>query len=149
MNSMGQAINYKTLSKDFIGVNAAVGGALLSMFVVMLLQRYDIIPSVPCGIYALFGIYCPGCGGTRSLFALLHGHVGKSLICNPAVLLGIALVLYYEIGVLITLAKKNGKYYFCTNMGLILGYLVVIVVFAVVRDWLLLGCQIDMLKDFV
>lgn len=27
-----------------------------------------------CVVYRLFGIYCPGCGGTRAVSALLTGH---------------------------------------------------------------------------
>ena len=28
----------------------------------------------PCGFYHLTGWYCPGCGGTRSVWCLLHGN---------------------------------------------------------------------------
>lgn len=39
----------------------------------------------PCILHMLFGIYCPGCGGTRSISALLHGHLWDSFICHPLV----------------------------------------------------------------
>ena len=49
-----------------------------------------------CPLYELTGLYCPGCGGTRSLTALLHGKLLLALHENPAVpalvLLG---VLFY------------------------------------------------------
>ncbi len=37
-----------------------------------------------CPFYELTGLYCPGCGGTRSITALLHGHPLLALHENPA-----------------------------------------------------------------
>ena len=56
-----------------------------------------------CQFYNLTGLYCPGCGGTRSLTALLHGHFLLALHENPLVpaLLVIILLFYIErIGIL-------------------------------------------------
>jgi Protein of unknown function (DUF2752) len=36
----------------------------------------------PCPIHQLFGIDCPGCGATRALAALLHGHLREALRLN-------------------------------------------------------------------
>lgn len=149
MDSKNEITNYRVLFRDFIIVNIASGGALLTMLIVVLLQRYDILPSFPCGIHELFKVYCPGCGGTRAAFALLQGHVLQSLFYNPAVLLGILLILYYELGVIVTLIRKNGKCYFHKKAGLIYGYLFIVIFFTVIRDWLLVGYQLDMLKDFI
>jgi hypothetical protein len=38
---------------------------------------------LPCGFHAVTGLPCPGCGLTRSVLALLHGHVGESLRLHP------------------------------------------------------------------
>lgn len=35
-----------------------------------------------CVFFELSGIYCPGCGATRALYAILHGDVMRSLRCN-------------------------------------------------------------------
>lgn len=40
----------------------------------------------PCVFNTFFGLYCPGCGGTRAVEALLHGHLLKSLWYHPIVL---------------------------------------------------------------
>lgn len=39
----------------------------------------------PCILYTLTGVYCPGCGGTRSVLHLLTGHPLKCLIYHPLV----------------------------------------------------------------
>lgn len=44
--------------------------------------------STGCKFYALTGFYCPACGGTRALNALLHGHLAASLRLNPSVAFG-------------------------------------------------------------
>ncbi len=43
-------------------------------------------PILPiCTLYRLTGIYCPGCGGTRSTIYLLTGHPIRSFIYHPVV----------------------------------------------------------------
>ena len=39
-----------------------------------------------CIFYQLWGVYCPGCGGTRSLLALAHGHILQSAWYHPLLL---------------------------------------------------------------
>lgn len=147
--SNNQTINYKLLLRDFIIVNVTAGAALLLMLLVMILQTKDILPSFPCFLHDFLHMYCPGCGGTRATFTLLKGEVIQSVSYNPAILLGVLLVVYYEIGVIMTLMKRNGKYYFYRKNGLVMAYLVIVLVFAVVRDWLLLGFRVDLLQDFI
>ena len=38
-----------------------------------------------CTFHSLTGYNCPGCGGTRAMHALLHGHVARALWFNPYV----------------------------------------------------------------
>lgn len=138
-----------TLLRDFFIINIACGVAAFMMFAVMILQRIHIIPSIPCGLVYLFHIYCPGCGGTRALFAMLHGHFLKSLYYNPAVVLGAALILYYEVAVIVTLIKNNGKTYYYRKSTLVYIYLVIVFGYAIVRDILLFVPGIDMLGDIL
>lgn len=39
----------------------------------------------PCLLYQYFGVYCPGCGGSRAVKALLSGNVTASLFYHPFV----------------------------------------------------------------
>lgn len=38
-----------------------------------------------CVVYRMFGIYCPGCGGTRAVNAILTGHFLQALWYHPLV----------------------------------------------------------------
>lgn len=39
----------------------------------------------PCLFHRWTGLYCPGCGGTRAVFALLHGNIYASFGYHPLV----------------------------------------------------------------
>jgi len=43
----------------------------------------------PCPFHALTGLYCPGCGSTRTLHALLHGDIGQAMAMNPLLVLAL------------------------------------------------------------
>lgn len=55
----------------------------------LLIIRYADIPllkaATPCAFHAATGYYCPGCGGTRAVYALLHGHLFRSVLYHPFV----------------------------------------------------------------
>ncbi|WP_455581024.1 DUF2752 domain-containing protein [Dysosmobacter sp.] len=61
-----------------------VGIALAAAF---LLWKYGLgAPTVSgCWIWTHWHIYCPGCGGTRSVIALAQGHFLQALYYHPAV----------------------------------------------------------------
>ena len=48
-----------------------------------------------CPIYTAFHLSCPGCGGTRALAALLHGHLTEALRFNALVTLVLPIALVY------------------------------------------------------
>ncbi len=52
----------------------------------------------PCPFYQAYHLYCPSCGNTRSVMALLHGHVLASLHYNiiPFILLILGSLAYVE-----------------------------------------------------
>ncbi|MDP2340694.1 MAG: DUF2752 domain-containing protein [Deltaproteobacteria bacterium] len=41
----------------------------------------------PCPLFWLTGLQCAGCGTTRALHALVHGHVGEAIALNPFTML--------------------------------------------------------------
>ncbi len=48
-----------------------------------------------CALYRYTGFYCPGCGGSRALSALLHGNILASILYHPLVPFLAALYLAY------------------------------------------------------
>ena len=46
-----------------------------------------------CNFSQQFHLYCPGCGGTRAVESLLHGHVITSFMQNPVPVYAILLFL--------------------------------------------------------
>lgn len=47
-----------------------------------------------CPLYAMTGIYCPGCGSTRALHELLHGQLLSALGLNLMTVTALPFVLY-------------------------------------------------------
>ncbi len=47
-----------------------------------------------CMFRALTGLVCPGCGSTRALHQLLHGHVGSAFVLNPLLLIVLPILMY-------------------------------------------------------
>lgn len=139
-------MNRQRLFRDFLIANIMSGIGILIMFFGLLLQRWKYLPTPPCLFLQATHMYCPGCGGTRALFAMLNGQLLTSFLYNPAVLLGAVLILHYELGVIITLLVNNGKYYYCRNPWPVYVYIGIVLGFAVVRNILLAGFGIDLLS---
>ena len=80
--------------------NRLIALAVLLLLGAGALLLYTFDPSAPnnyfprCPSYWLFGVYCPGCGITRALHALLHGNVAQALAYNPLAILSAPIVLW-------------------------------------------------------
>lgn len=72
--------------------------AVSVIYLIRPLLYYTVTFFSGCLINKMFGIYCPGCGCTRSIFALLRFDVHLSLRENltPLVLLIVSLSFYLE-----------------------------------------------------
>lgn len=72
-------------------------GALLYRFPP---EKYSFYPV--CPVYRYLHLYCPGCGSTRALAALLHGRVIDAMHYNPLfvalvpLLLAFAVIVYWK-----------------------------------------------------
>ena len=62
---------------------------------------------INCPSVLLFDIYCPFCGITRAMGALLSGKIVTAFIYNPAFVLFIPCFLYYDVVILINMIKKK------------------------------------------
>lgn len=114
----------------------------------MSIDNLDKIINTGCIIRRLFRIYCPGCGGTRAVRALIRLDFGQSLYYNPIVIL---LFLYFLILIVNQIIEvihpekpKNCRVKVIAGKTL----LAFIICFAILRNYLLIFQGIDMLGDF-
>ena len=68
-------------------------------------QDYSFYPR--CPFFALTHHYCPGCGATRAIAEVLHGHAVEALRFNAAVTLLLPFVLCYFAAVYVTAQREN------------------------------------------
>lgn len=78
-------------------LTAFLAAGLLGAGVIWLF-RLDLSPFLlPCALRTWLGIYCPGCGGSRSFRFLLYGQILQSLFYHPLVPYGAAVCGWYWI----------------------------------------------------
>lgn len=82
---------------------------LLIKYIVPAYQRFTTGKLLPCIYYATTGYLCPGCGVTRSIYALAKGNILLSLRNNPIVLLIILFLILFYIEILSELFGKSIK----------------------------------------
>lgn len=100
--------------------------------------------STECLVRKHFQIYCPGCGGTRAVQALLRLQFAQSLCYNPVVILLILLVACLA-GIKVREARRAHKLY-TARIVVYSTFLILWLTYSVVRNILL--CRgIDLLGD--
>ena len=99
-----------------------------------------------CFVSAYWHLYCPGCGGTRALEALLHGRVLTSLLSHPVVIYLATIYLSYFLCASYTfLIKRDGQLYYRFHAWTLLGMPIIVLVNCVVRNLLLVVFHYDFL----
>ena len=73
-------------------------GIFLSYLLIAKFSHFRTFFHLPCLFRTLTGYYCPGCGGTRAVQALVHVELLRSLRCHPAVLPGVVMSIVFWIG---------------------------------------------------
>lgn len=88
-----------------------------------------------CGFYSLFHLYCPSCGNTRSVIALLNGNIPESLRYNLsiAVVSVLSVLAYIEFaafsfGKRIRLLPRRLSFYICL--------IIIMVIYWIVRNFI-------------
>lgn len=131
--------------KIFIAANALVALAVALFAVIASIAiHYGVYK---CALLETFHIYCPGCGGTRALFALFHFDILSSLRYNPILIVGIFVYAFYDIRIFLAIKREEHGYFQNCKFRLLIAYAVFIILNFVVRDVLLLGFGIDFIGD--
>lgn len=102
-----------------------MAGVIYILNRVLNLRLENLLPS--CYFFTATGYYCPGCGGTRSVCALLDGNIGMSIHYHIAVIYMLVYYILFELSHTISILTK-GKvkgllfcpYYFYIGIALII-----------------------------
>lgn len=109
----------------------------MDMFRIMILTR------MPCLFHELTGLYCPGCGGTRAVRALLKGHPLISFCYHPLVLYCALVGIWFVISNLIWKKTGNPRYRMgITNRYVYVGIALIVINFFV-KNFMILVMGID------
>lgn len=93
MNATSQVAPPKISTPPSLGIFAAVTLVLAGVMAGTVLfffnpSKYSFYPV--CQFHQLTGLNCPGCGGTRAAYQLLHGHFQSALHDNALFVLALA-----------------------------------------------------------
>lgn len=105
--------------------------------------------STECGFKRRFSLYCPGCGGSRALEELLKFNIVKSLRFNPVVLLLIITAILFAVTYILEKNKQSNKNYPLIRRVYTIFFLIVWLIFFIVRNILFVCFDMDMIGDFV
>lgn len=127
-----------------LGVAALCGAALCYLYL-WLAPRHPIL-APGCTLSRVTHLYCPGCGGTRAVAALLRGDIVRCLRANPIVpwVGGCAVYLYIRAWIAVWRGRpETVRIPAWTWIGLI----VLALGLLVVRNWLMIAYGYDYLGD--
>ena len=95
-----------------------------------------------CWIYSNLHVYCPGCGGTRALEALLQGKILRSFACHPAVPAAFIWVVIYLLSQVISRIRKGRGWALRYDDRWVVLFFGILVINCTIRNVLLLGFSI-------
>ena len=105
----------------------------------------SITGKLPCIFHELTGLYCPGCGGTRALKALLRGDVVLSFLYHPLVLYCVFVAAIFFVSYMIYWKTKKPQFHLYLDNNWIYGGLIILIVNFLVKNYLLIVKGIDIL----
>ena len=95
-------------NKVLFNCGIAIIVVLATIATVCYLFNIDIMNyTKPCILRERSGFYCPGCGGTRAVIAMLAGHFVESLFYHPAVLYLTVIYIIFMASNSIQIISKN------------------------------------------
>ena len=105
------------------------------------------ILAMPCLLHTFTGYYCPGCGGTRAVDALLHLQLWRSFCYHPLVPYGAAVYLWFMVSHTIEkLSRYRLRIGMKWNPAWLWIALIILVLNVLVKDGALLLFRIDLLQ---
>lgn len=72
----------------------AVTGIVVSVILFLVYRRPESIGVELCMFHALTGLHCPGCGGFRAMYALVHGDIIQAFDYNAFTMTALPFLFY-------------------------------------------------------
>ena len=122
----------------------------VNVFIVAFAVFYKLIfdtdtPISECAAYKAISLPCPGCGGSRAVFALFELRPVSSFLFYPPLFVAIAIILRFDIRALVHVIKPKGKAPSVSLAELII-FACSVVLFFTLRIVLLLGFGVDLIN---
>ena len=129
-----------------IAVNSlTVFGVVLFVIASNIAMELDI----KCNLVEMAHLYCPGCGGTRAVYALLRLDILSTIRYNVAVPFGVFVYAYYDIGAIVALVRKNSEYWKNQKFILIYIFIGVLLLNFILRNILVWCFGVDLIGDIL
>lgn len=96
-----------------------------------------------CWIHRTGGIYCPGCGMTRAIFALIHGRVLLSAWYHPVVLYAAVLYGVFMVRGMVAVCSRGKLPFMRWRLGYAYAGVAIIIVQFFAKNILLLGFHLQ------
>ena len=71
-----------------------MAGIVIAGLIFLYFFKPNAFPYPTCAFHDLTGLYCPGCGSTRAIYQLLHGHLLTALHDNAMTVLALPFLAY-------------------------------------------------------
>lgn len=128
----------------------------LSLLFISLVYAYFVEKSalsgeefIPCYFKNRLHFYCPGCGSSRALVALLHFDFLRAIILSPGLCTAFLLVVYLDVLALMSIISGEPSYIKRFNPRLIILLIAVFLLNFILKNLLLFGFHIDLIGDFI
>lgn len=102
---------------------------------------------VPCMFHLVTGLYCPGCGGTRAVNALLNGRVLLSFFYHPIVLYTAVIYVWFMVShTLERMTKQKWRIGMKYRNGYLFFALALVLLNIAVKDIALTAFHVDFIQ---
>lgn len=107
---------------------------LIIGFIVLLIGYIKILMllNYKCIIHEMFGIYCPGCGGTRMIISFIHLDFYQAFRWNPLLFILLIIGIIYLIIDIIVYFRK--KVILVPNLKVCIGLVIILVIYMIIRN---------------
>ena len=126
-------MQYKTHHKVLVLVIPIASLTVLGLIAALILKYFTLWE---CPVHQRFHTWCPSCGATRALTALMHGDILLALRQNAVVIAAIIVLLALYIELLLRVLGKNGRFPLIHDPKFYFIMLALWLVYAVARNFI-------------